>query len=430
MGPGRALARAGREIARHRLRSTLLAGGVAIGVGMLVFLLAFVAGTRQALLDRVVSSLPITHLTVAPRSISLAVLKFESPFSSLDPRAVERIEAVEGVERVMPMTALRLPAQLRARFFGQGFVTDTGVFGIDPELVADQIPDGTGFGEAGPGAPPYPAVISSEMIDMYNTGFAKQNDLPQLTPEILRGQSEAILYLGTSSFNPSRDGTVRPVPIELVGVSDRVPLAGISFPLDVVREWNRALAGEGEPRYISLTVVAARAQEVDRIADEIESMGYSVTSGREAAERIRTLTDVLRAAFGLIGLVVLGVAGVGIANALLLSVMERRHEIGVFRSVGASRGDVRALFLAEAATVGGLGAIVGLGLAAAAAKAADLALDRVLPDVPLLPESFFLLSWPILATGFTLGLFVSVLAAVPPAHRAARLDPARILATG
>lgn len=430
MGPGRALARAGREIARHRLRSTLLAGGVAIGVGMLVFLLAFVAGTRAALLDRVVSSLPITHLTVAPRSISLAVLKFDSPFSSLDPGAVERIEAVEGVERVMPMTGLRLPAQLRARFFGQGFVTDTGVFGIDPSLVADQVPADAGFDEAGAGSPPYPAVVSSDLIDMYNTGFAKQNDLPQLTPEVLRGQSEAILYLGTSSFKPAGGGTVRPVPIRLVGVSDRVPLAGISFPLGVVREWNRTLAGEDEPQYLSLTVVAERAQEVDRIAETIESMGYSVTSGREAARRIRTLTDVLRAAFGLIGLVVLGVAGVGIANALLLSVMERRHEIGVFRSVGASRGDVRTLFLAEAAVVGGAGALAGLGLAVVAARAADWALDRVLPDLPLLPASFFALGWPILATGFTLGLFVSILAAVPPAHRAARLDPARILATG
>lgn len=428
MSPARALGRAARELGRHRLRSALLAGGVALGVAMLVFLLAFVAGTRKALLDRVVSSLPITHLTVAPRSFSLAVLKFQSPFSSLDPAAVERIQAIEGVETVMPMTGLRLPAQLRASFFGQGFSTDTGVFGIDTALVADQIPPDAGFSDRAAESPPYPAVISSDLVEMYNTGFAKQNELPQLTPEILRGQ-DAILYLGTSSFNP-RTGPVRVVPIRLVGVSDRVPLVGVSFPLDLVGEWNRTLAGEGSPQYLQLTVVAERAQEVDRIAETIEAMGYSVTSGRETAQRVRTLTDILQAAFGLIGLVVLGVAGIGIANALLLSVMERRHEIGVFRSVGASRADVRLLFLSEAALVGGAGAVAGLAIAAVAAMGADRALDWFLPDLPLLPASFFVLSWPILATGFTLGLLVSILAAVPPAHRAARLDPARILATG
>lgn len=427
MGPGRALGRAARHLQRHRMRAGLLAGGVAIGVAMLVFLLAFVGGTRKALLDRVVSSLPITHLTVVPRAFSLAVIKFESPFSVLDDRAAERIASVPGVERVMPMAGLRLPAQLRATFFGQGFVTDTGVFGIEPELVADQLPPDSGFDADPSGSGPFPAIISSDLIDMYNTGFAKANDLPQLTADILRGQ-DAMLYLGTSSFNPGL--SPRAVPIRLVGVSDRVPLVGVSFPLAVVNEWNRDLAGMDEPQYVQLTVVAARAEQVDSIAQTIESMGYTVTSGREIAQRVRTLTGVLRAAGALIGLVVLAVAGLGIANALLLSVMERRREIGVFRSVGATRADIRLLFLCEAALIGLVGSVLGVILAGAAAVVADWALDRVLPDLAFLPPSFFDLSWPILVAGLSLGLLVSVLAAVSPAHRAARLDPARVLKTG
>ena len=427
MGPGRAIGRAMRNLRRHGLRAMLLAGGIAIGVGMLVFLLAFVGGTRKALLDRVVSSLPITHLTVVPRAFSLAVIKFESPFSVLDDRSVARISEIPGVERVMPMAGLRLPAQLRASFFGQGFVTDTGVFGIDPVLVADQLPDASGFTADATGGTP--AVISSDLIDMYNTGFAKANDLPQLTPDILHGQ-DATLYLGYSSFNPGGGTAVRAVPIRFVGVSDRVPLVGVSLPLEIVNRWNAELVGMEDPQYVQLNVVAARAEEVDRVAGQIEAIGYTVTTGREIAQRVRTLTDVLRAAGALIGLVVLAVAGLGIGNALLLSVMERRHEIGIFRSVGASRGDIRLLFLCEAALMGLLGAAAGLALAAGAAWVADQALDRVLPDLTLLPATFFDLSWPILATGLSLGLLVSVLAAVSPAHRAARLDPARVLKTG
>lgn len=426
MGPVRALARASHNVRRHGLRASLLAGGVALGVAMLVFLVAFVTGTRKALLDRVVSSLPITHLTVAPQSFSLAILKFDSPLSRLDERAVGRIAAIESVERVMPMAGLRLPAQLRAEFFGQGFVTDTGVFGVDPELLADQLPEDSEFVREGSWAPPYPVVVSSDIIDMYNTGFAKANDLPQITPQVLRDQS-ATLYLGYSSFNPG--DLRRAVPVRLVGVSDRVPLVGVSLPRPVVEEWNRDLAGEDRPEYISLTVVASRAEEVDEVAAQIEALGYSVTSGRETAQRVRTLTDVLRAAFGLIGIVVLAVAGLGIANALLLSVMERRHEIGVFRSVGASRGDIRLLFLVEAALIGLVGSALGVAAGAAASRAADWGLHRVLPDLPFLPPTFFDLSWTILAGGLTLGVLVSVLAAVPPAHRAARLDPARVLTT-
>ena len=93
-----------------------------------------------------------------------------------DERAVERISAIEGVERVLRMAGLRVPAQLRADFYGQGFVTDTGVFGIERALVDDQLPSGTPFEPGAPG--PVPAVISGDLIDMYNTGFAKANDLP------------------------------------------------------------------------------------------------------------------------------------------------------------------------------------------------------------------------------------------------------------
>ncbi|CAN5298167.1 hypothetical protein BH18GEM1_BH18GEM1_20180 [soil metagenome] len=429
MGPVRAFRRAAHDVRRHGVRALLLAGGVALGVGLLVFLLAFVAGTRRALLDRVVSSLPITHLTVVPRAFSLSVLRFESPFSRLGDEGVERIAGIEGVERVMPMAGLRLPVQLRARFFGQGFVTDTGVFGIEPELVADQLPPEAGFATEASGDGPVPAVISADLIDMYNTGFAKANDLPQLTPEILRGQ-DAVLFLGSSSFNPRAGGETRAVPIRLVGVSDRVQLVGVSLPLPVVLGWNRELAGESTPEYVQATVVAARAEEVDRIAGQIEALGYTVSTGREIAQRVRTLTRVLEAAFGLIGLVVLAVAGVGMANALLLSVMERRHEIGIFRSVGASRADIRLLFLTEAVLIGLMGAVAGVALAAVASRAADWGLDRALPDLPLLPASFFVLSWPILLLGLSLGVFVSILAAVSPAHRAAGLDPARILKSG
>ncbi len=426
MRTGQALARASRNLRRHSARSVLLIGGVALGVALLVFLLAFVSGTRRALLDRVVSSIPITHIVVVPKAFSLSILRFESPLSSLDDQAAERIAALDGVDRVMPMAGLKLPAQMRASFFGRGFVTDTGVFGIEPDLVVDQLPEDSGFDAEVTGV--IPAVISSDLIDMYNTGFAKANDLPQLTMQILNGQ-RATLIVGSSSFNPSTAGGVRRVPIRIVGVSDRVPLVGVSLPLSTVNRWNRDLVGEESPAYIQLNVVAGRAQDVDEIADQIESLGYAVATGREIASRVRTLTNMLQAAFGLIGVVVLVVAGIGIANATALSIMERRHEIGVFRSVGASRNDIRMLFLSEAALLGLVGSGIGVVVAIAASRVADQVLDRALPTLPLLPETFFWLSWPIVIAGLSLGFLVSVVAAVSPALRAARMDPARVLRT-
>lgn len=400
--------------------------GIAVGVALLVFLFALVSGTRRAVLDRVVSSLPITNITVVPQSFSLSVLRFESPFSDLDADAVERIGAIAGVERVMPMAGLRLPAQLRASFFGRRFITDTGVFGVDPALIEDQLRADVSFDAGAPG--PIPAVISSDLIDMYNTGFAKANDLPQLTADILSGQ-EATLLLGSSSFSPV-GGVGSTVTVRLIGVSDRVPLVGVSVPLPIVEAWNRRFVGEDEPEYVQLNVIAGNADDVDEIGAAIESLGYSVASGREIAGRVRTLSAVLRSAFGLIAVVVLLVAGIGIANALALSAMERRHEIGIFRAVGAGRGDIRLLFLAQAAILGTIGSLIGVGVGFIGAWITDQYLLRTLADLPLRPESFFAFTWSIALLGFSLGLLVSMAAAISPAHQAARLDPARVLRSG
>ena len=159
-------------------------------------------------------------------------------------------------------------------------MTDTAGFG-HPELVADQVPPEAGFEADATEGAPIPAVISADLIDMYNTGFAKTNDLPQLTPEILSGQ-QAILYLGSSSFRPGPEDRVRPVPVRMIGVSDRVPLVGVSLPRALVERWNRDLAGESTPQYIQLTVVVARAQEVERSRRE-SSPGLAGHLGREIA---------------------------------------------------------------------------------------------------------------------------------------------------
>jgi ABC-type antimicrobial peptide transport system permease subunit len=87
------------------------------------------------------------------------------------------------------------------------------------------------------------------------------------------------------------------------------------------------------------------------------------------------------------------------------------------------------LFLSEAALLGLVGSGIGVVVAIAASRVADQVLDRVLPALPLLPETYFWLSWPIVIAGLSLGFLVSVVAAVSPALRAARMDPARVLRT-
>jgi putative ABC transport system permease protein len=119
-----------------------------------------------------------------------------------------------------------------------------------------------------------------------------------------------------------------------------------------------------------------------------------------------------------LGAVALLVGGVGVANTMVISVLERRKEIGLRRSLGATRGQVRVQFLAESLLLSTLGGVVGAVLGALAT--AGYALSRGWP--PVVPP------W---ALGGAVGatLLIGTLAGLYPAMRAARLSPTVALAT-
>jgi ABC-type antimicrobial peptide transport system permease subunit len=115
-------------------------------------------------------------------------------------------------------------------------------------------------------------------------------------------------------------------------------------------------------------------------------------------------------------------------HVFYLVVMVRRREIGLLRAVGARRGDIRFLLVAEAAVVGLAAGVVGLGLAIAAGAAADAFAASRIPDFPFKPASFFTFSPLLLIAVLALAVVACVIGALPPAFRAASGDPSEALA--
>ena len=141
--------------------------------------------------------------------------------------------------------------------------------------------------------------------------------------------------------------------------------------------------------------------------------------GRPTRWPRRQATD--RAFTGLLlglGAVALLVGGVGVANTMVISVLERRAEIGLRRSLGATRGQIRAQFLAESLLLSALGGVGGvlLGIAVTGGYATAQGWPAVVPP------------WASLG-GVGATLLIGALAGLYPAVRAARLAPTEALAT-
>jgi putative ABC transport system permease protein len=135
---------------------------------------------------------------------------------------------------------------------------------------------------------------------------------------------------------------------------------------------------------------------------------------------LATFDRILRAltlAVGGIAAISLGVAGILIMNVMLISVTQRRGEIGLLKAIGATSADVKLIFFTEAVMLALGGALVGL----AVGKLGQLALLRLYPAIPFTPPLWALIAAPLTA------VVTSILFSVAPARRAALLDPVQAL---
>jgi putative ABC transport system permease protein len=120
-----------------------------------------------------------------------------------------------------------------------------------------------------------------------------------------------------------------------------------------------------------------------------------------------------------------------IYNAISVSVIQRRREIGILRSVGLTRPQVLSLFIGEAALIGCLGSLAGLGIGIGLAKTMLYLVSRTITALYILVRAEHLLISPsVLMAGFGMGMLASILSSIGPAREASKIAPKEALALG
>ena len=230
------------------------------------------------------------------------------------------------------------------------------------------------------------------------------------------------------------------------GLRGLLPTSDIYLPLPTARAWtlahrspmgrvalelargSGALGDSDTEGYDSAVVRVSDAVALTEVRKKIADLGFGSFSIVDELEQLRTVFLILDSVLALLGGISLLVASFGIANTMIMSILERTREIGIMKAIGAEDREIKLIFFVEAAVIGLTGGVVGTLLAWAIDGIANrLAYRFILKPQGASYVDFFSLP-PYLSLGAILfAVVISIVAALYPAARAARIDPVKAL---
>ncbi|OLF09321.1 ABC transporter permease [Actinophytocola xinjiangensis] len=376
----------GAGLRARPLRVVLSALGIAIGIAAMTAVVGVSASSRSEL-DRQLAELGTNLLTVSPGT------RLGGGAASLPPESVDMIARVGPVRQVAAAGEIpdaKVYRNDRVPSVESGGLTVRAATLDLPAAVGVQVADGTWLNAA---TARYPAAVLGATT-------ARQLGLSPGTRVWAAGQWFTVVgVLAPAALAPELDSAT------LVGWP--VAQTHLDFDGHPTTVYTRTADDAVEP----VRAVLAATANPSAPGEVLVSRPSDALAARQATDR--AFTGLL---LGL-GAVALLVGGVGVANTMVISVLERRAEIGLRRSLGATRGQVRGQFVVESlllSLIGGVcGVVVGIGVTGGYAGFQE---------------------WPVVVPvwvsggGVVVTLVVGAVAGLYPAVRAARLSPTEALA--
>lgn len=177
-------------------------------------------------------------------------------------------------------------------------------------------------------------------------------------------------------------------------------------------------------KYSQMIVRVNEADNVEEVLQTIQEMGYYAEANKEWLEQIEKEFMLIEAVLGGIGAVSMLVAAISIANTMTMSIYERTKEIGIMKVLGCGLASIRGMFLSEAAFIGFLGGVVGVGLS----FLISMLLNHFAPVLAgeMLMESASKISdipfWLVIMS-IIFSTLIGMIAGFFPANRATKLSP-------
>lgn len=472
-----------RNLRQAKLRAILTTMGVIVGVGVIVTMVSFGLGLQGNLLTRFRVLDLFSEIRVIGRSLSSMASagadrsgrreegerrearanSGNEPSRILDDAAISEISKIDGVAYVEPSINFNVYVRSNGKVLSQqvsGATVPNASTRFQSFIAGNMI-----------SSPEADEVVVTERFAR-DFGYENLADAAGKTVEFLappsqekddKEQEEQPNFFGIPLGEPEPDAGAPGIvahTFRIAGVLNTelkegpgqgglrglLPRAGIYVPLQTARAWTlehrtpmaevalelarqSGALGEAESEgYDSAVVRVTDPVALTEVRKRLTDQGFSTFSIVDELEQLRTVFLILDSVLGLLGGISLLVASFGIANTMIMSILERTREIGIMKAIGAEDREIKLIFFVEAAVIGVTGGVIGTLVAWGVDGLANrLAYRFILKPQGASYVDFFSLP-PWLSLGAILfALAVAILAALYPAARAARIDPVKAL---
>lgn len=448
---------------RRKLRTVLTVLGVVIGTASIVVMLSLGIGLKQSYLAEVEQSGGLTTVNVYSGN-ELTFYDSDSGSSSnteqveLTDEVIEEISQIEHVKFVSPVLTgnVIIKQGLYQANLNIRAMTADALEKMDIPLESGSIPQDD---------EELRYILGNQVIcDFYNSKTDSYPYWENGEPADVNMQGDFFAIYDTDAYyqamwgETSEDGTVVQPPKKYITSNFSI----VKGSLDEYNEYsyyaycninafktqlkkvfkNNAIPGQPTTKngkaykywvYNEAYVQVDDFNYVTEVQQAISELGLQAQSNAEYVETMQNQFRTIQAVLGGIGAVSLFVASIGIANTMMMSIYERTKEIGIIKVLGCSLGNIRTLFLLEAAFIGFFGGLLGLilsyGISAiinkllgSSSAALEMGVSSTSTNISSIPPWLSLL-----ALGFA--VLVGIVAGFLPAIRAMRLSPLTAIKT-